>query len=544
MKRSLWLIAILTIIGWTASAQPIIEESIRSRAEAAVKAGDFPSLVIGVEQDGRSEIAGFGKGSPDGRTLYEIGSVTKTFTALLLADAVERGVVKLDDPVAQLLPGFTIPKSGAHAITLVDLATQSSGLPRLPANLLPKNSNDPYADYKTADLKEFLSSYRLPYLPGDHYEYSNVGFGLLGVALSTKEAMPYADLVRQRITSPLKMNDTMIALTPEAKTRFAQGHDANGAASSPWNFAALAGCGAVRSTASDLLLYVRAHMHPEGALAKALASVTRSRRKTDRENATIGLAWQIESRGGKTIVWHNGMTGGYAAFVGFTSDGTRGVVVLSNISRDVAPLGFAALVPQQQRQVKSPNEIVLDSKELASYAGRYRLAPNFVLDVRVENGGLQVQATGQAALPVYASARDEFFYKVVDAQLSFTRDEHGQVDSVVLHQNGRNARGTREVGEVKATPARKEMVLDPATLADYAGRYELAPGFLLEVKAESGQLYVQATGQPSLPVYATARDEFFYKVVDAQLSFIRAADGKVKEVVLHQNGKDVRGAKQ
>ena len=145
---------------------------------------------------------------------------------------------------------------------------------------------------------------------------------------------------------------------------------------------------------------------------------------------------------------------------------------------------------------------------------------------------------------MYASARDEFFYKIVDAQLSFMRDEHGQVNSVVLHQNGRDVRGAREVGEVKVTGARKEMVLDPATLADYAGRYELAPGFLLEVKAENGQLYVQATGQPSLPVYATARDEFYYRVVDAQLSFIRAADGKVKEVVLHQNGRDVRGAKQ
>src|SRR5207237_635223 len=120
-------------------------------------------------QDGRSEIVGFGEGSPGG-TLYEIGSVTKTFTALLLADDVERGVVKLDYPVAQLLPGFTIPKSGSHAITLLDLATQSSGLPRLPANLLPKNSNDPYADYKSADMKEFLSSYKLPYTPGDHYE--------------------------------------------------------------------------------------------------------------------------------------------------------------------------------------------------------------------------------------------------------------------------------------------------------------------------------------------------------------------------------------
>jgi len=534
MKR---LIAILTIIGCTASAQPVIEESIRLQAQAAVRNGAFPSLVIGVVQDGKSEILGFGEGSPDGRTIFEIGSVTKTFTALLLADAVERGVVKLDDPVAQLLPGFTIPKS----ITLLDLATQSSGLPRVPANLLPKNANDPYADYKTADLKEFLASYQLQTVPGEHYEYSNLGFGLLGEALAKKQAMPYADLLRERITAPLKMTDTMIALTPEAKGRFAQGHDANGAAASPWNFAALAGCGAVRSTASDLLLYVRAHMQPEGPLAKALASVTRSRRKTDRENATIGLAWQIEPRGGKTIVWHNGMTGGYASFAGFTADGKRGVVILTNISRDVAPLGFAALVPQEQ--VKFPKEISLDSKELASYAGRYRLAPSFALDVKVEGNGLVVQATGQPAIPVFASARDEFFYKVVDAQLSFKRDEHGQVNTVVLHQNGRDVPGPREAGGVVKATERKEIALDPDTLAGYVGRYELAPGFILAITTEDGKLYAQATGQQRLLLHASARDEFFLDVVDAQLSFIRE-NGAVKAVVLHQNGHDVHGPKQ
>src|ERR1700759_3668945 len=116
MKRYLWLTAILTINAWTAPAQPVIEESIRSRAEAAVKAGDFPSLVIGVERDGRVEIAGFGEGNPEGRTLYEIGSGAKTFTGLRLAGAVERGVETLAEPVARLLPGFTIPKSDSHAI--------------------------------------------------------------------------------------------------------------------------------------------------------------------------------------------------------------------------------------------------------------------------------------------------------------------------------------------------------------------------------------------------------------------------------------------
>ncbi len=538
MKRLLLLACIAT----TLSAQPVIEESIRAQAEAAVKRGAFPSLVIAVVQNGRTEIAGFGDSKPDGKTIYEIGSVTKTFTALLLADAVERGVVRLDQPVGQLLPGYSIPKSGARAITLLDLATQSSGLPRLPANLLPKNINDPYADYTAADLKQFLATYQLSVAPGEHYEYSNLGFGLLGHALAAKQSATYAELVRERITAPLKMNDTMIALTPEAKTRLAEGHDASGKPAAPWNFAALAGCGAVRSTASDLLTYVQAHMHPEGALAKALKSVTEPRRKSDLENGQIALGWQLESRAGKKIIWHNGMTGGYAAFAGFTADGERGVVVLSNISNDVTPIGFAVLAPQEAKP--APKEIALDRKALAEYQGRYQLAPSFVLSVSAADNGLHVQATGQPSFPVFASARDEFFYKVVDAQLSFKRDEKGRVNAVVLHQNGRDVRGAMISGEVTPAVVRKAIALDPATLPAYTGRYTLAPNFVLEITAEDGKLFAQATGQPRFPIYASTRDEFFLEVVDAQLTFVRAKDGSVKELVLHQNGQNVRGAKE
>src|SRR5204862_7795160 len=132
--------------------------------------------------------------------VYEIGSVTKTFTALLLAEAVQRGEVTLDLPVQRLLPDFTIPKSGDRAITLLDLATQSSALPRLPDNLFPKNPANPYADYTTDDLKQFLAHYKLPRVPGASYEYSNLGVGLLGIALARHAGLPYEELVRKRIT--------------------------------------------------------------------------------------------------------------------------------------------------------------------------------------------------------------------------------------------------------------------------------------------------------------------------------------------------------
>jgi CubicO group peptidase (beta-lactamase class C family) len=537
-----------------AQQPPLLDEKVQQRVTAQVTAGVYPSLVIGMVRGDRKQVVALGsiaddrKREPDADTVYEIGSVTKTFTALLLADAVERGDATLEQPVQKLLPGYTIPKSGERAITLLDLATQSSGLPRLPDNLLPKNPANPYADYTVDELKQFLAHYQLPRAPGERYEYSNLGFGLLGQALAAREGAHYADLLRSRITTPLAMNDTAIVLSPRMAGRFAAGHDAAGKPASAWDLGALEGAGAVRSTVHDLLSYVQAHMHPpSGSLSKALTVVTQPRRPTDRENAKIGLAWQVETRQGQTIVWHNGMTGGYSAFVGFTADGDRGVVVLTNITRDVAEIGFAALLPESMKQTTTPSfpkEKALTPKELAEYAGRYRLAPRIDLVVRASESGLLVQLTGQGEAPVFASATDEFFYKVVDAQLSFRRDAAGKVNAVTLHQNGHDVPAPRVEGEPTAPATPKEITLDAAALEAYVGLYPLAPGFALQVTTERGQLFVQATAQPRSPVFASAPDQFFYKVVDAQLTFQRAADGSVQSVVLHQNGQEVKGMKQ
>jgi CubicO group peptidase (beta-lactamase class C family) len=529
---------------------PLLKDSVRQRAAAAVTAGGYPSLVIGVVAGDRQEILPFGVAGDSPRreagadTVYEIGSVTKTFTALLLADAVERHEVALEQPVQQLLPGYAIPKSGQRMITLLDLATQSSGLPRLPENLLPKTPANPYADYTADRMKQFLAGYELPRAPGASYEYSNLGFGLLGQALAVHAGSPYEQLVYKRVLAPLGMKDTAIALSPLMAKRFAAGHETSGSPASAWDLGAMEGAGALRSTARDLLLYVKAHVHPSGPLSKALTAVTQARRATDRDEAKIGMAWQIETRQGQTIVWHNGMTGGYASFVGFIAGGDRGVVVLTNISRDVGELGFAALLPEAAARAFPP-EKEMTPAALADYAGRYRLAPGFDLVARVDGGELRVAATGQAEVPVYASAADEFFYKVVDAQLSFKRGSDGAINAVVLHQNGRSMPAPRVADEPPAAaPPRQEIKLEAAALQPYIGRYTLAPGFALEVTAEGSQLYVQATAQGRLPVFPSQVDEFFYKVVDAQLSFQRAADGSVEAVVLHQNGQNIKGARQ
>jgi CubicO group peptidase (beta-lactamase class C family) len=515
---------------------PLLDANVRSVANERVKAGAYPTLVIGVIRGDKQEVFTFGGASEN--TIYEIGSVTKTFTALLLADAVNRGDLSLADPVEKLLPEWTMPK-----IALVDLATQSSGLPRLPDNLLPKNIANPYADYTPAQMKEFLARYKPAQAPGESFEYSNLGFGLLGHALASHAGVSYAELLKQRITGPLAMNDTAIALSPRIKERFIAGHAADGKTADGWDFDAMAGAGAIRSTARDMLLYLRTMMNRSaGPLAKAATLAIEPRRATDSDARRIGLAWMRESRRGRDIVWHNGMTGGYASFAGFTADGERGVVVLTNISHDVADLGMLALAPEAPQP--AAKEITLTEKAVAEYAGRYRLAPGFDLAVRAAGNHIFAAVTGQPELPLFASAADEFFYKAVDARLSFKRDANGAVTSLVLHQNGQHMPAPRVTSDAPAEPARKEIAVDAATLRQYIGRYPLAPGFALEVTEEKGQLHVQATAQSRIPVYPSAPNEFFYKVVNAQLTFERDASGKVTAVVLHQNGRDIRGARE
>ena len=353
MKRAIACVALFTVLAPGALAQAP-NAALRAMAEAQVRSGAVPGMVIGTISASEVRVEGYGAlsrarpGRPDADTVYEIGSLTKTFTALLLADAVARGTLTLDDPVARLLPAYRISAFGARQVTLLDLATQTSGLPRLPGNMAPASMENPYADYSGAMLKAFLGSHALGRAPGATYEYSNLGFGLLGTALAAHAGKDYAALLGERITGPLGMRSTAVALSDDMRARLAPGHDASGKPVANWDFDSLAGAGAIRSTVPDMLRYLRAMMNPASAAAlPGLRLVQQPQRPAGTSGGQIALAWQIRQMGEHKVVWHNGMTGGYASFMAFTSDGTRGVVVVANGASSVDAVGFAALLPQR-----------------------------------------------------------------------------------------------------------------------------------------------------------------------------------------------------
>ncbi|HYL35641.1 MAG TPA: serine hydrolase domain-containing protein [Bryobacteraceae bacterium] len=270
----------------------------------------------------------------DGDSIFEIGSITKVFTSLLLAEMAQRGEVAFTDPVAKHLPrGVRVPERGGRSITLEDLATHTSGLPRTPPNLAPKDPANPFADYSPQLLYDFLSSYRLTRDIGSEWEYSNLGSGLLGLALALRAGSDYEGAVRSRITRPLGMNSTRIALTPEEKSRLAVGHNAHLAPVPNWDFQGLAGAAGLRSSANDLLQLLAAALgYEKTPLAPAMAAMLDERRPTNQAGLVNALGWQISTPDAFNIVWKDGNTGGYSSFLGYNATTRIGVAVLSNTS--------------------------------------------------------------------------------------------------------------------------------------------------------------------------------------------------------------------
>ena len=338
-----------------AAQQMPTDTEIRAMLLRRVAQGKNPGVVVGIYENVATRIIEMGRSSApndslDGNTVFEIGSITKVFTSTLLADMAARHLVALDDPVARYLPATVrVPSRNGRSITLLDLATQHSGLPRLPDNMKPADPDNPYADYTREQMYEFLSRYELPRDPGESFEYSNLGVGLLGDALSLRAGTSYEALVVDRILAPLAMRDTRITLTPVMQARLAHGYDARGFPTKNWDLPALAGAGALRSTVNDMLRFAAAALGASGtpaAIASALADAERPRRDRGSDGkAQIGLNWFTARAGPVEIVWHNGGTGDYRSFLGLDAARHRAVVVLTNSAVGVDDVGRHLLDP-------------------------------------------------------------------------------------------------------------------------------------------------------------------------------------------------------
>ena len=388
-------------------------------------------------------------------TIFEMGSITKVFTATLLTLAVERGEVKLDDPVGKYLPASVhVPERGGRQITLRDLSQHMSGLPRMPTNFAPKDVDNPFADYDDARLFAFLNDYALQRDIGAKWEYSNLGVGLLGEALARRAGMSYATLLKTRILDPLGMTSSGVTLTPDEQRRFAVGHDAYLRRTPHWDLAALSGAGALRSDAEDMLTFLAANIGLKPTPLKSAMDATLAvKRIPNMPNNEQALGWNVRHSPYGDIVWHNGETGGFHTMIAFNPKEKVGVVVMTNAATAaggddiafhiLAGAPLAVLSPPGPAPGEGRTVVSLPPERLEALVGRYRMAPAVFMTITRTDDHLFAQLTGQSAYEVFPESGTDFFFRVVDAQLKFQLGADGRATGLVLHQNGRDLPGTR-----------------------------------------------------------------------------------------------------
>ncbi|MBL7846786.1 MAG: serine hydrolase [Cyclobacteriaceae bacterium] len=425
-------------------AQPI-ETILKERVDA----GETPGIVVAFHQNGMTTFYHVGYADVasqrlvDSKTLFEIGSITKTFTTIMIAQLAEEGKIKLKDPVQNFLPsGVTMPTRNGRSITFEDLATASSGLPRMPNNMTPADNENPYIDYTEDKLWAFLSGYTLTRDIGSQYEYSNLGMGLLGVLVARIDGKTYRESVTKRILKPLRMNETFMN-TPGRKDKNAATGYSDGKPVKAWTWtdaSCIQGAGGLLSNAEDMMKYLLANLKPStNSLGKAMINSHQPRLDIGRNNMKIALGWHTRNK----IIWHNGGTGGFRTFAGYEPEKKMAVVVLTNSNLGADDIGFHLMdesIPL--KQIKRPIPVAVEL--LQSYVGSYEITPQFKIEVTLENGQLFAQATNQPKFGIYAESDTRFFLRVVDATVDFVKGADGKIEKLVLYQNGQAMNGMRK----------------------------------------------------------------------------------------------------
>lgn len=414
------------------------------------------AIVVGVSTPQGRRVVSYGTLSlqdprkVDGTTLFEIASLTKVFTALLLADMAKQGKVKPEAPVSTCLPArVKIPEHGGRQITFVDLATHSSGLPLRPQNLASQTALNKYAGYTMEQLWQGLATFELPRDPGTAFEYSNWGFALLGQALAECAGESYQALLAERVTGPLGMRDTTFAPSAAARSRLASPYDAKLQPMPYEELGALGAAGGLYSNVDDLLAFVEVFLGrgPE-SLTSATAMMLEPRGPGGGSDTRMGLGWRVTVSNGITTVWSTGGADGFRSFMAFDPTARVAVVALTNGRTGVGvdDIGWHILDPSVA-VVRLHPRISVAANVLQRYVGRYLFDDDVYMTVVREDDHLVVQMNGQGPSPVFPAGPREFYPDDIEAQFVFDDAGTEPAQSLVLNQDGHTYKAVRVAAE-------------------------------------------------------------------------------------------------
>ncbi|MBK6859081.1 MAG: serine hydrolase [Saprospiraceae bacterium] len=557
------LIASCSLLGIAQNTLPAdVDKSIQDR----ITNGHSPSIVVGIIDKNGPQYYLYGTKTIGGEavdehSIYEIGSISKTFTGILLAQMVLNKKLNLEDPAQNYLPDVVkLPVRNGQQITIGQLSDHTSALPRMPSNFSPADPANPYADYSIEQLYAFLNNYKLSREIGSSYEYSNLAQGLLGQILSIKSGKLFEELMIQNIAKPLRMKETKISLDPNMKKHLAIGHS-QGVPVANWDLPTLAGAGAIRSSLHDMLIYIGTNAGILKSKLYPAMQLSHTARHAKADNGTrVGLAWHIFEGAEGDVIAHSGGTGGYRTFAGFNVQTGKGVVVLTNSDRGADDIGYhllntAAKLIEVKKSAASELNKTLVTSGAESTLKRYEAlknngANNYEFnESEINTNGYSLLNAGKIkeAIVLFKINMQEFpnSSNVYDSYAEALMKD-GQQQAAIenykksLDLNPGNSNAVEMLSKMGVKHEPKNNFVDNAVLASYVGTYQLSPAFTITISNEGNQLFAQATGQSKFELFAKSATEFYLKAVEAQIHFT-AVNGKVEKLTLYQGGRVIPG---
>lgn len=499
---------------------------------------DYPGMAVLVAKDGLVLYRkGFGYADIKDKipvtpeTKFRIGSVTKQFTAAAILKLQDEGRISVNDKLSKFIPDF--PR--ADEVTIYHLLTHSSGIHSY-------TNNDDFLDKVTQpitpdSLVNLIKKGPYDFNPGDDFWYNNSGYFLLGYIIDKISGKSYAAYLKDNFFDPLQMNNTGIYHTAIQLTKEAKGYTKDGEEYQPalnWDMSWAGAAGAIYSTLDDLLKWNQAlyggKVIKDSSLKAATTTVLLNKGTPPMQ---YGYGLITSKYRGIDEISHSGGLHGFLSQLAYYPKQKMSVVIFTNTSDpegNLSPDKIAeAFLWQQMDKQATYEEAAVQPKNLKDYVGRYNLAGSAVATITTENKKLYAQITGQGKYEIYSLATDEFFWKIVEAKIKFSRDEKDSVVKAILYQNGQ---------EIVMPRLKEETVieLDPAMLDQYTGKYKLNDKLIVTIYKENNKLLAQPTGQARLQLEAIATDEFFIKEANIKLKFIKDPDGKVTTIRLNENG--------
>jgi CubicO group peptidase (beta-lactamase class C family) len=504
---------------------------------------EAPGVAVLVARDGKvllSHCLGMANLSHDvpitPTTKFRIGSITKQFTAAAILKLQEEGRLSVNDKLTKFFPDY--PRG--DEVTIHHLLTHTSGIKSYTSK--PEFMNSAPVAATSDEMIESFKNDPFDFDPGSRFAYNNSGYFLLGAIIEKVSGQSYNDYLRSTFFEPLEMHDTGVHEATAVLKGEATGYQYESGKitrSINWDMSRAGAAGSLYSTVEDLMRWNEGVFGGKVLSDESLeAAFTPVKLNSDEmPMMTYGYGWVMGERRGLKTISHGGGLHGWSSVITRYVDQDTTIVVLHNAlpgmpglsPGEVADLAADAFLWQEmESRPRYEVDESADPSTFAAYVGRYDYQ-GAVLDVAMEGEQLTAQLTGQPRYPIFPLGGARFFWKVVDAQVEFLKDDDGQIVSARHTQGG-------QTFVAKRLPDEKVVEVDEQTLDLYVGKYAYPGIGVLTVRRDGGKLLAQMTGQPEFEIYAKAPDVFFWKVVAAEIKFVTADDGQVEKAIHQQSG--------